>query len=509
MTTPRQLPDPVQKARQAIITQGDSKALPLIEALRIEHPDLDDLHALCALLSLWTGNVESADLITNKQLSVSPGAGSLSVGAEIAEYMADEKLFEQRMRQAISLDSDHFLVLRVQVSHAHMHNEIDTAVRHANRSLLLYPEDPNMLSQLISTLRTSDRIDEMMKILNSPPDWYKDTAQYHNARGMNAFRNHDLITAEQEWKKAVAICSYGYNYWANLSMAQRFLEKDEEAEQSARNSLDLNGRSLIALRSLAKLAGKHGDKESEKTYNIRAQNAIPVLKSTDLSRRARDLRDAGKNAEANRLLREAAHSPHIMTARTARSLLISALITENHWEKARKEIENALPLDGLTDSLRISRIKIMIHDGDTKEALKEIRDMLAQPNPYPRVYAPAISLLLKDGKEEEAEPYIERVINELPGAPNDLIYIFLALKDNKRTKDARRFYEVAIRRYSNNTSLKILTVGYSIEDGNFGQLGYYIRQLPPIWRKRFLTDFKRRNRFNPRFWFNYIRSRFK
>jgi tetratricopeptide (TPR) repeat protein len=499
MVEPRRLPEPVEEVRRAIVALGFAGARDIAETRCREHPDLDDLHGLVALITLWSGDPERAEAIVSSRQAAAPGAGTLGVGVEIAAFMADEERARDRERRAAAIDPGNFLLLRAQVSRATMHNDLPEALRLADLSLGLYPEDPEMFGQKISALRATQRVDEANALLEKAPEWFRATAHYHSALGLAAFQRHDLETAEREWRAAVAMCPNAGSYWGHLAQVQRHMEKTAEAEASARNSLDLNSRSLPALNTLAKIAEDRGDKRAAAEYARRAAEAIPALAVMSLVSKANALRAARRGREANQLLREAAKSPIHITAQTARSILVTGLILDEKWDEAQAVLDDAANHGPLSNPMRISRIALLRHRGAADEALRECETMLADDEPFRGVYAPAIALYLEANRTEEANALIARVQHDLPGSPAELANVVMALDQHGRSAEARTLHEAAVRRYPNNDALTLLSAGFAAEDGRFRHVGYHLSRVS--------KNLRIKNPFlSPRFWWRVARA---
>lgn len=500
MTKPVLLKDEVQTARTAINRKGFAGARDDIDALIAVYPDSDDLYALKALITLWTEGFEAADaMVTSRQVQ-HESAALFGIGAEIALFVGDVNRHEEQLLQGIALDADHFLVLRTQISALTMDGKRDEAVVLADHCLQLYPEDLDTFSQMITILSTDHDRTAAWRALDNAPAWFLNSAQYHSASGRLAMADHNLDKAEQEFRLAVATCPTGASYWSWLGMAQRYRDRYDAAEESCRNALSLNRNDSKALKTMAAIEERRGNSAASREYLERADKAIPGLRASSQFRKAMAMLSQNNVKGATAVYRQIASGSMPTIARTARQLLIMALIQRKHWSEAEQELESALLIDGETDGLLIHRMQLRQNAADLPGALQDLDRLINRPSPCPGAIPPGLKLLLETGDYARADGLVAYLMDRLPGVPAQLGASIMILDSFGRKEQARALHSAAIRKYPDNSILKVVSVGFAAEDGRPRNIPYLVNQLPPALRKTIMGRAARRIPFWKALW---------
>lgn len=488
---PRTLNPDVAEARRLIAEKGFWGARAAIVALREKEPNNADLRALLALVHLWTGDVEAARELLPKVPSGADSASLAAVAAEVAYFMAENQLADQFLKRAIELDSEHFLTFRSSWNEAQMSGENERALEILQRSLEVYPEDPEVWASLVTSKQHIGDVAAAQKLLDTPPDWVLGTVQYCNKVGMVALTRGDLAAAEASLRDAVSMCPEGGAYWGHLSMVLFPAGKIEEAEQAAKFALELNSRNCIALRTLSKIALSRGDKKAAAEFEDRATEAVPCLAEQHLSHQMNALIRQGKTDAAIKKARLMQQSNRDYLQRQGNRFHLDLLTNNQRWEAARDEWTRLESENRIEPSMRLNHIRIIDHFGDTKQALHELDEVLQSVPPDRNVYPLALEMYLRNGMVDDADRIVEMLIADLPGLPAQLVMSIIALDRGGRGKDARRLYDAARRKFPSYKGLAVIGAGMAAQDGRLGNATYMIQNLPTEDRERLHKAAKR------------------
>jgi tetratricopeptide (TPR) repeat protein len=486
-----------KEARDAVTKKGYAGARDLIIKQCEAYPDCEELHALKALVLIWTGDLEGAESIINKRLALKPSASINGIKGELEMFLARSDDAEDSIAKAEELDPTDYFYLRSAIGCTTLAGDLEGSLDLVNKSLKIYPEDAETYASGITAYQSADRYEDAESLLESAPDWFKETADYHSKRGMFLLRKQSFADAEQELQQAVALCPDGSMYWAYLGMTQGHLGKETEAERSSNFAIEANPRNTIALRTLSRLAQRRGDQKASQEFERRAVASIPAMKEMGLSTQANNLLRQGKQAEAIELYRKLAQKGHRTSAHMARKMIVSLLINTERWKEAREALDELLKTHSEVPAIRIYRVQVTYHEGQVEQALAELDDLIDQPEPPADIYQVAVKLYAKEGREERLRKVIATVMERLPGSASTLGGVIMEL-DNAGLKDeARELFVLTNRRYPNNQILKVLEFGLAVSRGDKSEAMQMLRNLPPEMRVRPRLS---KLILNPRFW---------
>ncbi|MFI5385642.1 MAG: tetratricopeptide repeat protein [Fimbriimonadales bacterium] len=493
----RELRPVVREAHDAIRRKGFAGARPILAQLCEQEPDVDELHALHALVLLWTGRPDEAQGIIDKRLAIRPSASIYGVASEVHRLAANVELASELVQRGRTLDPDDYLVLRSRADQAATVKDLQTAREINARSLELYPQDPDTFGSQATYCQIEGQLDRMQSLLDTAPGWFLGTAQYYAARGRLAFSRHDLSVMEEEFKKAIELCPEGGSYWGYLATAQHHQGKYAEAERSAQAALELNPRNPLALKAMAKVAGTKGDRAGKAAFEEQAAKAIPALQSTGLGLRAANLRRQGNLEGALKLYRQQSEEGNPIMAASARRIVLMLLVQAKRWDEARKQLDAIEALGEVDEATRSFRSQIRYREGDQEGAVADIEILLAEKMPVSSVFPAAMQIFLDSRLSDQADRLFERIMRDLPGNPGHLAETVMALANAGRKQQARALIAAAQSVFPQNDTLKVIEVGFAAEDKDFRRMKFLIQQLPPASRPRIRLSALLTS---PRFW---------
>ncbi len=462
----RELPGPVREACLAIRKKGFGGARPVVRSLLEKHPELDDLHAYNALLTLWSGDMDRAYNLAYDRWKTKPSAGLAAIVAETALFLANDAEEVEFRQHGVHLDADHFLVLRHLIGKATLDGRYNEAIQLAERALGFYPEDPEFYSSMISAAHAGGQSEYETQLLDEAPAWFVETAQYHNKRGMRALVRREIDEAEDQLRLAVAMCAEGGAYWGHLSMVLRTAAKFDEAERAAEFALDLNSRDVVAMSTMAVVARRKGDQKGAQEWLERADEAIPGLKAQSILRKVSELVRQNKPEAATALLRSATTQNFPYVVRTARKILVQHSVRHGKWAEARKELDLLRATQDEDPSLPVMEFSILAHENKPEEAKALLEALLAIPPIHPELYAFAIPFMKSQGDSDRIETLAQSAISNLPGPPYCLAATVMALTQAGFKEQAQELHTAALRRYPEDSSLILIGAGLSADSGN-------------------------------------------
>ncbi len=474
---PRELPKHTQEARNAIFASGFAGAQPFVDQLLQNNPESEDLQALSTLILLWTGKMEEAWSYAQNRIKLNASAPIQGVASEIASYMALTEDSHRLIEAAISIDPDHFLVLRAKANLANIEGDYENSSETFHRSLSLYPQDPDAYASLIlASSKNNAEVQEQM--LAKAPDWFVGTAQYHNRRGMVALQRRSLEEAVSELRQAVATCPTGASFWANFSLALKAAANFDEAERAANYALELNPRNPLAMSTLATVMRHRGNLKASKEWADRAENAVPHLKSGAGLKKANDLIRKGDLAGAIRELRSATTvaGPHI--ARIARRLLISHLILDQQDKEARAELTKARAAGDNDSFLDVLEFRLLVRERQEPQAYELLQDLFNRTPIPSEIYPEAIRYYSATGAGDKVDFVYAILLRDLPGLPAMLADSITALASTGRNDQARQLQSLGLRRYPEDQALRLLDVQFMAEGGNPAGARRALSQMP-------------------------------
>jgi tetratricopeptide (TPR) repeat protein len=431
------------------------------------------------------GDLDLAQQDLSAILAASPCAAAYGVAAEAALLLNDGARRDEMLARGIESDPDHYMILRAVAVRAMMGNRWDEARHAIERSLALYPRDPEAMRALLLVHRTRNDREAEDAALDSPPEWFRGTPQHHRGRFQRAIARRDLAAAETEANSAVAASSgHDAQAWSDLAMVQMHLNKLGQAEQSARNALDLNARQANAYGTLAALALRRGDAAQADAYRKKAAEAIPALKGQPLLVKANAALRRGDFRAAESAFRAAERVGPSFTSRVARSGLVQMYVVNEDWARARRELDRAIEADGLNENLRALRAPVLIHESRLDEAEADIIALTDCPAPHPSAIATAILFWRDRGRDDRIQALADYVLAALPGSSSDLAAIVIALDRVGLPDEARRLFEKAERRYPADEALRLIAVGMAAQAGQTGHFRYELSRLPRDARRR-------------------------
>lgn len=475
------------QARRAITEKGFAGAKPLVAGLCVEHPDDDTLRAFRAVTLIWTGDYEGAQqTLSGKDQS----AAILGVRAELHSILGETEAAKETLARAQAIDPDDYLVLRAANSAAGLVKDFAGARKILARSLELYPDDPDVYAGEVTAFQSEGNVAGLKAFLDGSPDWFKKTAQYCACRGRLAFSQHDVAAMEVCFQEAVAMSPESGSYWAYLAEAQWHQAKYQEAERSAQFATDLNPKSPLALRVLAKVANARGDKVAAAEFQRRAAEAFPILKASAKTFQAPALLRRGDVDGALRIYREQVKTDNPIGAATARRIILGLLIRHKRLRDAREQLEEILRLGDDHPTVKMHGFQLRYLEGSRAEAVEGMRKMALEADPQAEFYAAALGMFLDAGANEDADRLVERLKTSPPGNASALGECIMILDKAGRKAEARAMHEAASRMFPNVPSLKILAAGFAAKDGDGRRALRLISELPPGQRPRLRIPFK-------------------
>lgn len=496
--TPRQLSPQVQEARKAIETKGFGGAAATINRLLLEYPDDDDVYALHLLRTLWTGDAHEALRLAEGRLNERPAAGIAAFAAEASHYLARESDYIRYAAIADSLDPDHFLNLRQQANRQLFGGDPKVGTDFIRRSLLLYPEAADTYTSLCKACQLTGDLTAADELVENCPDWFRDTPQYHNRRGMLALVRRDMEAAEKELRTAVAKCPEGGSYWGNLSLVLRSISRYEEAEQAAKYGVELNSRNIVALSTLAVVARHRGDDRAAAEWDQRSENAVPAFVFQKVLGKTKALLRQKERDDAIQYLRAEIKKTNPPSARSGRRILINLLLDAKRFAEAREEWEAASKLDD-DPGLRVAEFRILEGEGMEAEASALLARLLDDRPVHPKLYIPAVNHLIKSGDDERLDSFVTYLMENIPSPPTFLGGAIIALSKGGRKEQSRALHNSATRRYPENDALRLIGGMFAAEGGNMRGAIHTFQSLPTDMRPTPKLNFGTMVR-DPKFW---------
>lgn len=453
-------------------SRGRTAEREAIERLKLAYPDEPGGFALETLTVLWRGELEEARRLAE---GLGRRPAELAVQAEVMGYEGDREGAAERLEKALSEAPDDPIVLRS----AYSVFSVDDAARSlalARRRVELRPHDPMVYGSLGTSLLAGS-VAEAERLANEPPPAFADTSAHRLLLARLAMKRHDLAAAETYAREAVAANADSYMAWATLSDILRFLGRKDEAEQTARFSLELNRRNPLALRGLAALAAGRGDRQEADRLEREAQEAIPALAFLSAYRTAKRLVKEQKRPEAldalAPLLRFKGHPRS-----TARQLRLNLLIGMEDDAALRTEVEAAGQEGADAATLLRARGELERRSGRLDEA-RRLLESAETERP-----GTALADLIRVFAARDDREAIRARLAEVPGAPGDAANVVLALDKAGLKEEAVEFLARAQRRYPEAQTLQLLRVGTLAAAGNVPGMLHAMRDLDAEHRPR-------------------------
>jgi len=458
-------------------------AKPLVATLLEQHPDDDDLHAIRALILLWTGDLEGARTYVRRRLRIRKSAAVAAVAAEIAWFLNRTDHALRICRNAEHLDSCHFLVLRVKAALASSEGDDETAAAIWQRSLDLYPENPNAYSALVQAAGMLD-LEIQDRMLAGAPAWFIGSAQYYARRGIVALQRASLDKAIEDFRQEVALCPTNSSSWAHLANALRAAGKFDEAGSAATIALDLNSRNPVAMRVMAGIARQKGNTREANEWVRRAAKAAPVFNVVTHLMSGNEMLRKGDKAGAIREYRKATQNSRPIVEKIARISLIKLLVLEKQHSEARDELLLAREMSGADPRLDVLECSILVAEGKEFLAGPLIEKLLySNPTP-PEVYSLAIQYYASAENWAQLDMIFDTVLSQLPGFPASIGASVSALWKVGRKEQARELLQAALRRYPADRSLRLIDARFISEGGDKRSALRIYRKLLPNFRPK-------------------------
>lgn len=122
----------------------------------------------------------------------------------------------------------------------------------------------------------------------------------------------------------------------------------------------------------------------------------------------------------------------------------NALMLEQRWADARAEFQNAIAAieDPTIHPAILRGISRTYHEeGNSAQALKTLQDILAVAPEDQETLKLVVTLLMADGKEEEAKTYQARIVGEFKVDPNSLLNLGIQHYNAGRIAEASTYFE--------------------------------------------------------------------
>jgi tetratricopeptide (TPR) repeat protein len=477
------------QARVAVIEKGFAGSRPLIAGLCDENPEDQTLHAFHALVLAWTGGRDLAWKLLDSRMAPAESASILAVAAELRAIEDRKEESHKLLERAARIDPDDYFVLRTSHSLAGISKDYELAWELQARWEKLYPEDADIYGSQVTLYQTQGKLDALQRFLDESPEWFRQTAQYHAARGRLAFSRHNLPEMESHFQMAVAQSPESGSYWGYLAESQIHQGKLAEAERSAQFAVELNPNNPLALRVLSKVYRARGDSTKSAEMERKAADAFPAIKSGTRTSRATEFLNRGDLDGALKVYRQQAQDDNAVSASAARRIMLNLLVSHDRWRKAREQLNE---IDGLGEqhpAVEVLRAQVLYHEGEKEEALQKMRILAQEPTPQPEMFPAALKMFLDAGAEEDTAGLVERLRTEPPGNPSSIAVSIIALDNAGRNEEARSVLQAAQRRYPDSSSLKVIEAGMASADGDGRRAFRIISQLPPGQRARIRIRF--------------------
>lgn len=471
-------------ARIAINRGGCGGARTEIAQLCEAHPDDSSLYAFHCLCTLWCGDHEGAKSAIEERRLIGEHPSMLGVEAEYELLQGNQEQVRRLVDRAKDLDADDYFVLRAEHSLASVQKDTDLGDFTLGRLLELFPNDPTIYAMQVTALQIKGRLDELQKLLDTAPDWFKETAQYHGSRGRLAFTRHQLGEMEEAFQAAVAMMPEETMNWSYLAQAQVHQGNIAEAKRSATYAIEINPRNPLALRVLSRVAEKEGNRDEAREYARRADTAVPAMRMTGLSEEAGALLKRGNIDGALRLFRRQAAGDNAITATSARRMILGILVSNERWKEAQAELAEIDAREDPHPSVDVQRCLIQLHVGEKDAAVATARRILEPQKVTAESYPTALKVFLAAGATEDSVALTQQIMNEPPENPSAIVKCIVVLEKAGRKEEARELHRISSRRYPNVELFRVVEAGFAAEDGDLEKSMRLMSQLPPGSRPR-------------------------
>lgn len=487
MTTPRSLSPAVAEARAAVQRHGTVGSIPHLQDLWAKHPDEPDIEAYIFLGRLWQGEAETVEALVRQRIGAQPTPGYLGAGSIIAQYLGDLDAVTFRSKLGNELDADHFLMLWSEIQRYQMLGETAKAMALCERSLEIYPEDPEVFAATITATKMGSSTQEAKALLESAPDWFKKSGEWQAKMGTFALADRQLTIAEEHFRLAVADHPSSSIGWAHLAMALRFQGKVAEAEQAADIALGINPRMPIALMQKAALAADRGQTAEANEFKQRAAVAIPALADQQKLQAALELKRKADTKGSIRQLRELADHGSAPVRATARRILIELLYSEDRIAEARAELEKTPESFRQDEAFLLDDARLKLKEGRDAEATGVFDILIQSPTSDPTTFAPYLRHLYDKGEKEKLQAVADLAEQRLlarTGTPSQGAHLVTVLETIGEEARAIRCSEFLYRTYTSDPTVRLVWGVMRQKQGETKDAMRAFGSLPPHMQPR-------------------------
>jgi tetratricopeptide (TPR) repeat protein len=292
----------------------------------------------------------------------------------------------------------------------------------------------------IRSLFLAGRIDDAIREARQMTTEHNAVAELHSLLGFLYHVRSETGEALREYRLSVQLDPGDLSTYLTLISLYCSLGDWEGALRCAQTALALDPNHPLLCQELALVLDKLGRSREANAARTRAEETFDA---EVLYARAMRAKSAGRNHEAEALLRESAGRNRNLSK--AWSDLGELLRAEQRWEEAREVFLHALEA-APGDARAVAGLAATLQSqGKAAEALRYYQEAVLRGTASPDMLTAMAAIYRDQGKPEAAEIAVLQAIQQLPDNPDLMSYLGYLQQSTGKTHEALESYSAALR----------------------------------------------------------------
>ncbi len=436
-----------------------------LQASAESFPDHPGIQALEAERRVWAGDLSGARAIVDRIRQIAPQDENIrAVRALLDGYEGDMAgavtIFEDILRHD---PGNRVALMNLPGGLLQVGREQDA------RTILLqvegtYPDNPFIMYGVLSGHNLMHDFDRAQAIIDRFADDPSDI--FCVARARMALRQHDWAESEKWAREAVARNPESRSGWEHLSMILLHKGEVKEAKSAALFALELNSRSVLSLRNLAKIATKEGNKREAAEYAKQADAAVPFLKDHNEIRKAIDALRMGQSDVAIKMLRPFIQSSKLGSRNLAIACALSSINSNPTSKGAAKVLDEIEPYGADLEEFFVAKAIYLMSKGQKEQSLATLDEGEQRFPDKIQLKIGRLRCLAIADDQESMQQVAETLLQDQIGSPIDYLGILTQLYAKDMDELADKFYQQLIRKFPSSTAVSLADSMIALNKGD-------------------------------------------